>query len=125
MNRRNDLTLGQHLLDGPTYSPPQGWGRHFLCTATPYLYLSHLLPLRSPPHTPTLRSRGSPAGPPVEPDELLPQHGVHGLLIDDGVQLHDCFQVKVARKLGEYVLGQLLSHFLEGQQRLRGRGGSG
>lgn len=59
----------------------------------------------------------SPPGPPVEPDELLPQDGVHGLLIDHRVQLHDDFQVKVLGEFVEYVLGQLLNHFLKGQRR--------
>ncbi|KAL0617692.1 hypothetical protein AAY473_014558 [Plecturocebus cupreus] len=58
------------------------------------------------------------SSPPVESDELLPQDGVHGFLIDHRVQLHDLFQVKVFGKLGENVLRQLLNHFLKVQKRV-------
>lgn len=51
---------------------------------------------------------------PVEADDLLPQHGVHGLLVHDGVLLYHGRRVKVRGQLGQDVLGQLVHHRLRG-----------
>lgn len=114
----NDSILGQHLLNGPIYSPHCGWDKPLPLYSNP-LSSVHLnyCQLDPTPHTPTPRIRVSPSGPPVESDELLPQDGVHGFLVDHRVQVHDHFHVKVTGKLGEYVLGQFLNHVLKGQRR--------
>ena len=56
---------------------------------------------------------------PVEADELLPQHRVHGLLVPHRVLLHHRLHVKVRRQFGQDVLRQLVHHLLEQQRQQR------